>query len=177
MTGCIKVGFTGSREGMTADQMVELRKRLSKGPGGTDWKMFSEFHHGDCVGADEQAHDMMRVLRTRYWPLRVDIVIHPPLEDRGFRAHCDAEMDPRELMSVKVLPAKNFLARDRDIVNDTDLLIGCPLGYDFRGKGGTSYTIRYALSQGKPVVIIWPDGTTTHYEMDRRKQDAARSSS
>jgi hypothetical protein len=142
---------------MTTDQLAELRKRLSRGEGGTDWRMFSEFHHGDCVGADEQAHDMMRVLRARYWPLRVDIHIHPPGDHRA-RAFCDAEMDYRELMSVRVWDEKDYLSRNRDIVDNTDLLIACPNGYDFRSHGGTSYTIRYALRKKKPVVIIWPDG-------------------
>jgi nucleoside 2-deoxyribosyltransferase len=52
-----------------------------------------------------------------------------------------------------------YLARDRAIVDNTDLLIGCPRGYDLRSHGGTAYTVRYALSKGKPVVIIWADGS------------------
>lgn len=171
MTNCIKVGFTGTRDGMTTDQLAELRHRLSRPQ--TDWKMFSEFHHGDCVGADEQAHDMMRVLLARYWPLRVDIHIHPP-KDRRFRAHCDEGMDFMELRTVRVWDEDDYLARDRAIVDATDLLIGCPKGFDLRSHGGTTYTIGYALKVGKAVVIIWPDGTVTMYDKDgkERKQDA-----
>lgn len=136
--------------------MTTLRERLSRPA--MNWTMFSEFHHGDCEGADEQAHDMMRVLLTRHWPLRVDIVIHPP-KDEHHRAHCDATMLREELAMVRVLPPKGYLERDRDIVNDTELLIATPKGYTFQGKGGTNYTIRYALTHNKPVLVIWPDGS------------------
>jgi hypothetical protein len=172
-----KIGFTGTRTGMTADQLAELRRRLT--PPNTDWGMFSEFHHGDCEGADEEAHDMMRVLLSRHWPLRVDIYIHPPLNER-YRAHCDALMDERELRLVKVLPQKGYLERDRDIVNATDLLIGCPAGFDYRGNGGTSYTLRYALGVGKPTLIIYPDGQVETHNFEEhniydkeRAEDAA----
>lgn len=159
--GGVKVGFTGTRQGMTADQLAELRKRLSRSTdgGGTDWRMFSQFHHGDCVGADEEAHDMMRVLRSRYWPLRVDIHIHPP-KDFRWRAHCDARMAYNELLTTRVWDEEDYLVRDRRIVDSTDILIGCPAGFDLRSHGGTTYTVKYALSTGKPVVVIWPDGRT-----------------
>lgn len=151
----IKIGFTGTRQGMSADQLSVLRERLS--PPTTNWGMFSEFHHGDCVGADEEAHDMIRVLLARHWPMAVRIVIHPPSDER-WRAHCDALMDYRELLNVRVLDEKGYLERDRDIVDATDMLIGCPASVDLRSHGGTAYTLRYALALKKPVIIIWPDG-------------------
>ena len=160
MTGWLKIGFTGTRSGMTIDQSNSLRRKLSSGPQGTTWTMFSEFHHGDCVGADEEAHDMMRVLLAKNWPLRVDIVIHPP-KLFSFRAGCG--MNDEETMgggSVKILGAKDYLARDRDIVNATDMLIACPAGMDdVRGVGGTWYTIRYAREKVRPILIIHADGT------------------
>lgn len=156
----IKIGFTGTRQGMSADQLSVLRDRLS--PPATNWGMFSEFHHGDCVGADEEAHDMIRVLLARHWPMAVRIVIHPPSDER-WRAHCDEAMDYREMLGVRVLDEKDYLARDRDIVDATDLLIGCPAGFDLRSHGGTAYTIRYALKLKKPVIIIRPDGSVEDY--------------
>jgi hypothetical protein len=158
----LKIGFTGTRLGMSIDQSVVLRRKLSPGKGGTTWTMFSEFHHGDCVGADEEAHDMMRVMLSRHWPLRVDLVVHPPTDYR-FRAGCGTTRAEREDArnakgAVKVLPARGYLERDRDIVDATDLLIACPAGIDLRSHGGTAYTVRYARTQVKPILIIWGDG-------------------
>lgn len=159
MTGYFKIGFTGTRTGMTTDQSATLRERLSKKH--TTWTMFSEFHHGDCTGADEEAHEMMRVLVTRNWPLRVDIIIHPPVDFR-WRAGCGTSDEEAEgLMQgmIKILPEKPYLERDRDIVDATDMLIACPAGFDDRGNGGTWYTVRYAMKQVKPILLIWPDGS------------------
>lgn len=159
-----RIGFTGTRLGMTADQLAELRRRLSREH--TTWTMFSEFHHGDCVGADEEAHDMMRVLLSRNWPLRVELVIHPPKDER-WRAHCAGAMtDVRERGLVRVLESKGYLERDRDIVDATDLLIACPKGMDERGHGGTWYTIRYARALVRPILIIWGDGSVTQENWD-----------
>lgn len=159
----MKVGFTGTRRGMTADQSATLRERLGRKY--TSWTMFSEFHHGDCVGADEQAHDMMRVLLARNWPLRVDIIVHPP-EDPRWRAGCGGE----EGEPVKILEPKEYLERDREIVDCTDLLIACPSqfyqGGDIAkvggyGRSGTWYTVRYALKLRRPVLVIWADGSVS----------------
>jgi hypothetical protein len=43
----LKLGFTGTRAGLTAAQAARLRELVA---GAT------EVHHGDCVGADEQFH-------------------------------------------------------------------------------------------------------------------------
>jgi hypothetical protein len=42
------IGFTGTRQGMTAEQKSALRNLLDGGAG--------DFHHGDCIGADSEAH-------------------------------------------------------------------------------------------------------------------------
>jgi hypothetical protein len=39
-----KIGFTGTKDGMTDPQKSTLRDLLDGGSG--------EFHHGDCVGAE-----------------------------------------------------------------------------------------------------------------------------
>ena len=45
-----RFGFTGTQHGMTDAQKATLRDFLAAGSG--------EFHHGDCIGADSEAHDI-----------------------------------------------------------------------------------------------------------------------
>ena len=49
----MKIGFTGSRTGMSDKQKEGLVIKLQE-------FSFSEFHHGDCKGADEEAHAIVR---------------------------------------------------------------------------------------------------------------------
>lgn len=136
----MKMGFTGTREGMTDAQKATFSLILHHcGP--------REFHHGDCKGADADAHVGVSVVS---FPCK--IVIHPP-ENGDLRASCAGE----------VRPVKGYFARNRDIVAETDALVACPKGPD-TGRGGTWYTINYARARGKPVLIVWPDG---RYERER----------
>lgn len=131
----MKLGFTGTREGMTEAQRREVAELLQTlNP--------SEVHHGDCVGADAEV-DLAAVLFTS-----ARRVIHPP-ESPTLRAWCLSE-DMRE--------PKPYLARNRDIVNETDSILAAPKGKQYRAAG-TWFTIGYAKKQGKPVTIVYPDGS------------------
>jgi hypothetical protein len=157
------VGFTGTREGLTDRQDATLDMLANAGEFG------GENHHGDCVGADEEFDYFAR----RY---SGSVVIHPPTDDR-LRAFCHLkEYGWDDLESVKVLEEKPYLERNRDIADACELLIAIPKQQRLSGfgddmsdthlalaPGGTWYTIRYALKRGKPVMIIWPDGS-----IDRR---------
>ena len=44
------VGFTGTQSGMTDKQKKELKTLLLA--------VATELHHGDCIGADREAHDI-----------------------------------------------------------------------------------------------------------------------
>lgn len=96
------VGFTGTRMGMTGAQQQTLMSELHR-IGAT------VLHHGDCQGADAQAHAIGRQLGLR-------IVGHPPLGN-GLRAFmiCDELREPAE-----------FMVRNRTIVHETQVLIGTP---------------------------------------------------
>ena len=61
----IKVGFTGTRHGMSGEQLKEFENLIKS-------KEISEFHHGMCVGADKQAHDFIK-------SSKINIVGHPPI--------------------------------------------------------------------------------------------------
>lgn len=131
-----KVGFTGTRRGMTDAQKEGVLNLLTAG---------GELHHGDCVGADEEADEIARVR----WMRRI---VHPPV-DKAHRAFVDQPDELRE--------PKTHFARNRDIVDETDRMIATPW-QDVRPPpktgGGTWQTICYAEKRGKPVYIVWPDG-------------------
>ena len=131
-----RVGFTGTRNGMTEAQKEAVRRELR----GAD-----TFHHGDCVGADAEAHRIARVQR-------IPVVIHPPV-DQAHRAFCE-DYDGMH-------PQKTHFARNRDIVDACDVLIATPwqTREPVPSKGGTWYTVGYARKKQKPIVIVWPDGS------------------
>lgn len=131
------IGFTGTRDGMT-DAQRETVEALLKGfrP--------EEVHHGDCVGSDEQFHNLV------VWETNAQIIIHPPIKDQ-YRAWCDpCGADPRSPM--------DYLDRNRDIVDECDLLIAAPESMSSY-SGGTWYTIRCAYGRERWVLIVRPDGS------------------
>lgn len=138
----IRVGFTGTQRGMTDAQ--KARVDLMFAEFGLD---AVEFHHGDCVGADEEAHD----LADNH---AFDIVIHPPTDDskRAFCSGSGADWEP-----------KPYLDRNHDIVDETTVLIACPNGPE-RMRSGTWATVRYARTKiydapGEQVIyVITPSG-------------------
>lgn len=131
-----RFGFTGTRHGMTPAQRVSLQRYLAGSSG--------EFHHGDCVGADSEAHDIAD-------GCGYGIIIHPP-SDYAHRAWRDV---PKHMMRDE----KTHFARNRDIVDDTLALIATPFDVEEQSKGGTWYTIRYAKKRGRTVILIRPDGS------------------
>lgn len=138
----MKIGFTGTRKGMSKNQKEQFKLLLKLCLFG---RSKNEFHHGKCKGADEQAHkiacdDIMDV---------DCIIVHPPKDRTHEGLHCKMTW-----YDVIELPRKSYLERDRDIVNDTDILIACPKNMN-QIHSGTWYTINYAHKKGKPVIILW----------------------
>jgi hypothetical protein len=138
-----KVGFTGTRGGMSEAQKAAvgllLNTVLSDDPGSG-----SEFHHGDCIGADADAH---RIARER----GMRIVLHPPSVDK-LRAFCDYDesRDPRP-----------YIERDHVLVDEVELLIATPGGFEEELRSGTWATVRYAIKCERPTIIVYPDGSTS----------------
>lgn len=135
--GGARIGFTGTREGMTELQKASLRKLL------IDLRA-DGLHHGDCLGADAEAHDIAL-------ELGLCVYIHPP-KDETHRAFCKGACFVDE-------PATHF-ARNRKIVDSTDILIGASIAPHPLPKGGTWYTIDYRLKKNS-AYVIWPDGTVS----------------
>ena len=129
----MRVGVTGTREGANDRQLKQVTEYLmSLGPG-------HELHHGDCRGVDVEVAAIARHLGWR-------IVCHPPrlTEQQGFFG------------GDEVREVRDYLARDRQIVLDTELLIVVPLQDEWQSRGGTWYTHGYAVQQQRPVKIFWP---------------------
>jgi hypothetical protein len=100
-------------------------------------------HHGDCIGADAQAHAIAR-------SLGIDVIIHPPSITKK-RAFCVGAQD--------VLPPLPYLMRNDAIIEATDVLVATPSTEHEQQRSGTWATIRHALKRfRKPVYIIWPNG-------------------
>jgi len=96
------------------------------------------FHHGDCIGADADAHDIVLSI------CGTEIHIHPPTESK-YRACCiGAHLEYR---------AAPYLQRNHNIVDSTSLMIATPEGAETL-RSGTWATIRYALKKKKEVYII-----------------------
>lgn len=137
----MRVGFTGTQLGMVPIQVRILTEFLEEIAGD-----MSEFHHGDCVGADRQAHDIVRRVAPRCL-----IHGHPPLDPKK-RAFCgfDRCEDP-----------KPYLVRNRRIVDFTSYLVGAPGQVREIVRSGTRSTIRYARTLERPMLIVLPSRKET----------------
>ena len=129
----MKIGITGTRSGMNAEQSSSLRYHLSR------FAHVTEFHHGDCVGVDDQAATIAN-------NMDIQTVCHPPV-DESLRAHHN---------STVILEQKNHFARNRNIVDSVDLLFVVPYQDEWQSRGGTWYTHDYAKKKGVETFTIWP---------------------
>jgi hypothetical protein len=126
-------GLTATRHGMSREQRIAFGSFLAGTRG--------EMHHGLCVGGDADGHGIARGLG--YW-----IIGHPPTDPK---LRADLECDV-------LRPAKPYLVRNKDIVDETIALIACPSEPEEQPRGGTWSTVRYARKVGRPIVLILPNG-------------------
>jgi hypothetical protein len=133
-----KLGVTASRKGMTQlqkEKFLYVAKQLNP----------HEFHDGDCIGGDEQAHYIIQTTFDLCY-----MVGHPP-ENASQRAH---------QMYHRSHPAKGYIERNHEIVDMVDVMVALPDGKTEKKRSGTWATIRYARKIGRELTIIYPDGTT-----------------
>lgn len=141
MSDVFNLGFTGTRHGMSDLQW----NRVAAMVGGLyGWRGPFVAHHGDCVGADSEFHWICR------WSASdATIEIHPgPSGDVARQAGCDGDVRHE---------GKPHMARNADIVTASHAMIAAPR----EATGGTVGTINIARRVGKPLAIVWPDGTVT----------------
>ena len=150
------VGFTGTRRGMTQAQKSVLYLELYKLK---EWKTFL---HGDCIGADAEAHSLVRAFR------KIKIVTFPGCNAKGeglWTAHCRAD---------EVRPPRPYLERNLDIVSESDFMIAAPVDFCQKQRSGTWATIRMARRQDRPLVIIYPDGTVVKERVEEECQTSTQ---
>jgi hypothetical protein len=131
----MRAGFTGTQVGMTGNQTSKLQELLiSFG--------ITELHNGDCVGSDFEADIIAKYLKLR-------TIGHPPIDQRK-RAFCQFDEERT---------AKEYLKRNKEIVNESSILFATPREFIEQLRSGTWSTIRYARKLHRRVIIIYPDGS------------------
>jgi hypothetical protein len=139
-------GFTGTHRGQTKAQLASLKRLLQS------YRALStgipNFRHGLCVGADDQAAALAGGLGF--------FVIAFP----GFPPKDPTDLSNRGIFAKNdlVMEAEPFVVRDYKIVDASDVMIATPAQKMEILRSGTWTTVRYAKKQGKPVIIIYPDG-------------------
>lgn len=136
----MKVGFTGTREGMTDIQFAAFVFELPE--------EIREFHQGCCIGADEQA-----ALHVHTTEEGVSII--------GYPSTLGSYVSEKALKCCnKLYATREPLLRTKDIVDACELLIAAPKGEETI-RSGTWSTIRYARSKWRKVIVVWPNGDIT----------------
>lgn len=141
-------GFTGTRDGMTSVQVMRFLAAMSDLRG--EWGSAFELHHGCCVGADEQAVLMARALNVS-GNFNIVIIGHPPAE-------LGLASDLAMKLSAQLRPAKPYIERNHDIVDETQHLIATPHTAIEKARSGTWATVRYSRKLGKSREVIGPAG-------------------
>lgn len=139
----VSLGFTGSQNGLTSEQSSTLRSLL------TPWASDPEgksVHHGDCIGADAEFHDIIVSLSD------VIAIKKYPCNITSKRAHCVGGHNVCE-----PLPP---LDRNSPIVRAGGILIACPSSRKEVLRSGTWATIRRARKSFRDILYIYPDGLT-----------------
>jgi hypothetical protein len=141
------LGFTGTALGMTPIQKHLVDKFV---------RMYQpdEAHHGDCVGADAQFHDIVCEPLFRA-SVRTIVHVHPP-ENPKARAWKKGD---------RLHPERDYIVRNHDIVKASAILLATPGQMREQLRSGTWSTIRYAWFRKVPTHVIFPDGFIQNSEV------------
>jgi hypothetical protein len=142
----IHAAVTGPRTGATKPALLAVAQTLCA-------YNVTVLHDGDAVGVDESVYHLARALG-------IHVILHPP-KNYKWRAFCG---DNRDTFRDE----KEFHERDRDMVDESKFLISVPpTALDPSGTGGTGWTVDYARSVNRPLVLIWPNGHATYERMEK----------
>jgi hypothetical protein len=154
----IVVGFTGTQAGMSIGQMGALGATLDylatlPNPDGV-----RIFVHGDCIGADAEAHALVCALNN--WQIEIR-----PGDNDHKRAFCQGA-------SHIYKPAAN-LYRNRAIVKQCEFVIAAPSGLVERVRSGTWMTVRETRKAHKAHRILHVDGQIVDVRYPEVKADSS----
>jgi len=135
------IAVTGTKEGLTSPQRGSLfRASVAITKLCPNSRM--SLHHGDCIGADAEMHDIAKELGWH-------VEIHPPILNK-YRALCkDADIIHAEY---------DYLTRNRHLVDAAPILFSCPKEMHEELRSGTWAATRYARKKHKKIYTFWPDG-------------------
>ena len=134
------IGFTGRRGGMSDEQKESVQTLVEELAASNEEAIFGL--HGDCVGADAEFNEICLGLG-----LKTQI---RPCTYENLRAFCEAEP-----IALPKAPMK----RNRDIVDDADVMIACPPNYtEIKRGSGTWAAIKFTRRAKKPLYIVFPSG-------------------
>lgn len=167
MSKTMRLGYTGTQNGMNSFQKAEFILLLNR-------YMPTAFHHGDCIGADAQAHFLFLDWHCEHDTISRRIVVHTPVL-KGKIAWCGVVAKYPVGMAAKLLACANpviilncepkpYLERNKDIVDESDVMIACPKEVEHTLRSGTWATIRYSWKQKKETIVIPPIFSDPNYE-------------
>lgn len=141
------IGFTGTRNDPTEDQQINLARFLDLVARRAIVQLDRariKASSGDCKGSDAVFHSLAKQMGFY-------TIGHIP-EKTELRAYCEYDEENAPL---------GYFARNRTIVEASDILLSTPWTNEEMPNGGTWYTINYARKRKMPIIIFWPDGRVT----------------
>lgn len=139
----LHIGFSGTRCGMT---LLQRRAVYRVFRWYRDNRNAITVHHGSCVGADAEAHDIARMLGLA-------VALHPGVSAKGdspYRAECAT------LEGERVWMPRDYRTRNAAVVACTGVLVAAPHGE--MPSHGTEHAISCAVKLERPVVVVSADG-------------------
>lgn len=133
----MKVGFTGTQQGMSSEQRATVAEILNS------LGHISVAIHGACIGAD---YDFNQICSEMDIPIEAY-----PSTIKGKTAEC---------VGAWLHPPMPPLDRNRAIVERADIILACPAQYEEILRSGTWATVRYARKANVKLIIIYPNGVT-----------------
>jgi hypothetical protein len=136
-----RLTFTGTRRGLTLDQENQLVAALNT--------LAPQIGlHGCCEGSDRVFHRLLGLAEHSYREL------YPSNEEQ--RQWALAHLSSYDIL----YPVEPPLDRDNTMALRADVVVACPSGRLEIRRSGTWATVRRARLYGKPILFLYPDGST-----------------
>lgn len=168
------IGFTGTREGMTAAQRTKVAALLQTFQRDSG---ITRYIHGGCMGAD---YDFHKIVMTN--PYRTEVLVHPsnfpktyppmirgwlrvlglkPLSDRDTRAAWLAF--GATSVAASAPPFDRNVTMMRFVAEQKGIVVATPKGLEEEARSGTWHAVRHARKFGAMLCVVWPDGRELTY--------------